>query len=299
MTTSDPEPSPSAVARLWLTQITGSRLVDRAGETLGRVEDVIVRLGRGWLPAGDRAGRAGRRSPALRPPRPGREIAPRRVDLTGETLSLLRFERRQGEVLLRSDVLGRRRDQRGDGPADHRRRHPAQRRARRLAGGGGRLRAPAVACAGCSPRPSARSATTPGTWSTGHRSSPSSATCRHRGCSCRCAGCAASTPPRSPTSSRAPRMRRGRRSSPPSTPTPSWRRTSSRSSTPSTRWSSSARAPTPRPPRCSPAWAPTTPPTSSPSSTRSGAPPSWPCSPPPSRPRCGPCSATARRARGG
>ncbi len=50
MTTSDPEPSPSAVARLWLTQITGSRLVDRAGETLGRVEDVIVRLGAGGYP---------------------------------------------------------------------------------------------------------------------------------------------------------------------------------------------------------------------------------------------------------
>ena len=108
MTTSDPEPSPSAVARLWLTQITGSRLVDRAGETLGRVEDVIVRLGAGgYPPVTGLIGRVAGRELFVPRDRVG-EIGPRRVHLTGETLSLLRFERRQGEVLLRSDVLGRR-----------------------------------------------------------------------------------------------------------------------------------------------------------------------------------------------
>jgi CBS domain-containing protein len=108
MTTSDTEPSPTGVARLWLTQITGSRLVDRAGETLGRVEDVIVRLGAGgYPPVTGLIGRLAGRQLFVPSDRVG-EIVAGRVQLTGETLSLLRFERRQGEVLLRSDVLGRR-----------------------------------------------------------------------------------------------------------------------------------------------------------------------------------------------
>jgi CBS domain-containing protein len=107
MTTSDTEPSPSGVAPLWLTEITGSRLVDRAGETLGRVEDVIVRLGAdGYPPVTGLVGRVAGRHLFVPSDRIG-EIARPRVRLTGETLSLLRFERRQGEVLLRSDVLGR------------------------------------------------------------------------------------------------------------------------------------------------------------------------------------------------
>jgi CBS domain-containing protein len=108
MTTSDPEPSPSGVARLWLTEITGSRIVDRAGEPLGRVEDVIVRLGAGgYPPVTGLIGRLAGRRLFVPSDRVG-EVARGRVQLTGETLSLLRFERRQGEVLLRSDVLGRR-----------------------------------------------------------------------------------------------------------------------------------------------------------------------------------------------
>ena len=108
MTTSDTEPSPSGVAPLWLTEITGSRLVDRAGETLGRVEDVIVRLGAdGYPPVSGLVGRLAGRHLFIPSDRTG-EITRRRVQLSGETLSLLRFERRQGEVLLRSDVLGRR-----------------------------------------------------------------------------------------------------------------------------------------------------------------------------------------------
>jgi CBS domain-containing protein len=108
MTTSDTEPSSSGVARLWLTEITGSRIVDRAGETLGRVEDVIVRLGAGGHPpvTGLIARLAGRQ--LFVPQERVGEVARGRVQLSGETLSLLRFERRQGEVLLRRDVLGRR-----------------------------------------------------------------------------------------------------------------------------------------------------------------------------------------------
>jgi CBS domain-containing protein len=108
MTTSDTEPSPSGVTRLWLTEITHSRIVDRAGEPLGRVEDVIVRLGAGgYPPVAGLIGRLAGRQLFVPRDRVG-EVERKRVQLTGETLSLLRFERRQGEVLLRSDVLGRR-----------------------------------------------------------------------------------------------------------------------------------------------------------------------------------------------
>jgi CBS domain-containing protein len=114
-----PEPGPEAVAsrpapsgegspRLWLTDVIGSRVSGRSGETLGRTDDVIVRLGAGDHPlvtglVGHLAGRE------LFIPRDRiAEISPGVVTLSGETLSLLRFERRQGEVLLRKDVLGRR-----------------------------------------------------------------------------------------------------------------------------------------------------------------------------------------------
>ena len=108
MPTSATEPSPSGVARLWLTEITRSRIVDRAGERLGRVEDVIVRLGTGgYPPVTGLIGRLAGRQLFVPSDRVG-EVAGGRVQLTGETLSLLRFERRQGEVLLHNDVLGRR-----------------------------------------------------------------------------------------------------------------------------------------------------------------------------------------------
>src|ERR1017187_6378888 len=108
MTTSDTEPSPSGVTRLWLTEITHSRIVDRAGEPLGRVEDVIVRLGAGgYPPVTGLIGRLAGRQLFVPPERVG-EGARGRGQLSGEALSLLRFERRQGEVLLRRDVLGRR-----------------------------------------------------------------------------------------------------------------------------------------------------------------------------------------------
>jgi CBS domain-containing protein len=92
----------------WLTSIVGSRVLGRSNEDLGRVEDVIVRFGGGGHPPV--TGLVGRLA--------GRELfIPRdRIDgieegavrLTGETLSLLRFERREGEVLLRRDILGHR-----------------------------------------------------------------------------------------------------------------------------------------------------------------------------------------------
>jgi len=94
-------------ARLWLTQVVGSRIVDRAGERLGRINDVIVRLAEGgYPPVSGLVGRiAGRR--LFVPLNRIGDLTAEGVQLTGEMLSLARFERRQGEVLLREDVLGR------------------------------------------------------------------------------------------------------------------------------------------------------------------------------------------------
>jgi len=82
-------------------------MLDRAGEKLGRVEDLIVRLGEPGLPpvTGLRARIGGREFfvPSERVAR----LEPGQVRLSGEKLSLASFERREGEVLLREDVLGR------------------------------------------------------------------------------------------------------------------------------------------------------------------------------------------------
>ena len=91
-----------------LSSLLDSRLVDPAGERLGRVDDLIVRLADGGYPpiTGLKAQIGGREVfvPAERVAR----LEPRGVQLRGEKLDLGRFERREGEVLLRHDVLGRR-----------------------------------------------------------------------------------------------------------------------------------------------------------------------------------------------
>jgi CBS domain-containing protein len=84
-----------------------SPLLDRAGDRLGRVEDLIVRLADGGYPplTGLKARIAGR--DLFVPVDRVAALDPRGVRLAGETLSLGRFERRAGEVLLGADVLGR------------------------------------------------------------------------------------------------------------------------------------------------------------------------------------------------
>jgi CBS domain-containing protein len=90
-----------------LTSLLRSPLLDRKGERLGRVEDVIVRLADGGYPpvTGLKARIGGRE---LFVPIAGvAALEARAAKLEGEKLSLGRFERRVGEVLLRQDVLGR------------------------------------------------------------------------------------------------------------------------------------------------------------------------------------------------
>jgi CBS domain-containing protein len=92
-----------------LSQVLGAPVLSRSGEAVGRVEDVIVRL-RGVddypLVTGIVAGVGGRRvfigSQAID------EFAPDRILLVRNKVDLRGFERRDGEVLLRADVLGHR-----------------------------------------------------------------------------------------------------------------------------------------------------------------------------------------------
>jgi len=90
-----------------LSTVLRSPLLDRARERLGRVEDLIVRLADGGYPpvTGLKARIGGR--DLFVPIDRVAELEPGAVKLAGERLSLRRFERRAGEVLLGQDVLGR------------------------------------------------------------------------------------------------------------------------------------------------------------------------------------------------
>jgi CBS domain-containing protein len=90
-----------------LSMILHSPLLDRTGERLGRVEDVIVRLADGGYPpvTGLKARIGGRE--LFVPVDKIAKLEPGAARLSGQKLSLGRFERREGEVLLRQDVLGR------------------------------------------------------------------------------------------------------------------------------------------------------------------------------------------------
>jgi len=90
-----------------LSSVLRSPLLDRAGDRLGRVEDLIVRLADGGYPpvTGLKARIGGR--DLFVPVDRIASMEPGAVRLSGEKLSLGRFERRVGEALLGGDVLGR------------------------------------------------------------------------------------------------------------------------------------------------------------------------------------------------
>src|SRR5579871_4372040 len=92
---------------LHLSSLAGSPLLDSADERLGRVDDLVARLDLADpLPPviGLRAAIAGRLLfvPANRIAR----LEPGSVHTSTTKLNLAQFDRRPGEVLLRSDVLG-------------------------------------------------------------------------------------------------------------------------------------------------------------------------------------------------
>src|SRR2546427_11654977 len=93
--------------RLMLTQLLNSPVLNPAGDELGRLEDLIVKLGEGGYPpvTGIKV-RIGGRDVYV-----GMEnvdkLAPGEVRLSTHTLHTGAFQRRPGEVLLAADVFGR------------------------------------------------------------------------------------------------------------------------------------------------------------------------------------------------
>jgi CBS domain-containing protein/sporulation protein YlmC with PRC-barrel domain len=91
-----------------LSSVAGSALLDSAGERLGRVDDVIVRMdhGQGLPPVVGLEARIGGREMFV-PIDRIEQLGPDAVRTSTTKLNLAQFERRPGELLLRSDVLDR------------------------------------------------------------------------------------------------------------------------------------------------------------------------------------------------
>jgi CBS domain-containing protein/sporulation protein YlmC with PRC-barrel domain len=89
-----------------LSSVAGSALLDSAGDRLGRVDDVIVRMdhGHGLPPVVGLEARIGGREMFV-PIERVQELGPDAVQTATTKLNLAQFERRAGELLLRSDVL--------------------------------------------------------------------------------------------------------------------------------------------------------------------------------------------------
>jgi CBS domain-containing protein len=94
--------------RLHVTQLLKRPLLNPAGERLGRLKDVIVRLADTGYPrvTGLKAAVGGR--DLFVPEQLLAKMSTGGVQLQGQTLNLGRFERRAGEVLLDEDVMDRR-----------------------------------------------------------------------------------------------------------------------------------------------------------------------------------------------
>ena len=172
-----------AMPILHLSLITGGALRDGQGGQLGRVNDVVVRLGADYPEvSGVLATVAGR--PVFVPAEAINEVAHQHVDLGQMRLDLRPFERRPEEVLLKKDVLDRQLIN-VDGARLVRANEIELARAGRLVPRGRRRHRPARGCAGgCCP-----AAWPPGcsraSSSTGRVSSRSPGTCRRCGCGCR------------------------------------------------------------------------------------------------------------------
>jgi CBS domain-containing protein len=95
-------------ATLRFSQLRHGRLLDKTGEQIGRVDDLIVRLGGNGYPAVTGIqGRIGGRQVFVPIDRVS-DLAPGRAVLSGQLVNLGRFERREGEVLIGHDILGHR-----------------------------------------------------------------------------------------------------------------------------------------------------------------------------------------------
>ncbi len=110
MTTTPAAPAPRAgnARTLHLSELLRRPLTDRGGESIGRLSDVIVRLRGTDLPlvTGIVAAVGGRE--VYVPIEQVSSFDGEVLNLTSAQLDLRRFDRREGEVLLRSDVQGHR-----------------------------------------------------------------------------------------------------------------------------------------------------------------------------------------------
>jgi MgtE intracellular N domain/CBS domain len=110
MTTTPAAPAPQAgqARTLHLSELLRRPLTDTGGESIGRLSDVIVRLRGPELPLviGGVASVGGRE--VFVPLEQVSEFDGEALRLTSAKLDLRSFERREGEVLLRQDVLGHR-----------------------------------------------------------------------------------------------------------------------------------------------------------------------------------------------
>jgi CBS domain-containing protein len=110
MATTPPAPAPraSSARTLHLSELLRRPLTDRGGESIGRLSDVIVRLGGAEPPlVTGLVAVVGSREvyvPVEQVSSLGGEV----LKLTSAKLDLRRFDRREGEVLLSADVLGHR-----------------------------------------------------------------------------------------------------------------------------------------------------------------------------------------------
>jgi CBS domain-containing protein len=93
---------------LRFSRIRHGLLVDKTGEQIGRVDDLIVRLGGSGYPTVTGVqGRIGGRHVFV-PIDQVAELATGKATLSARVLNLGRFERREGEVLLGQDIIGHR-----------------------------------------------------------------------------------------------------------------------------------------------------------------------------------------------
>ncbi|HTZ10403.1 MAG TPA: hypothetical protein VMB72_15125, partial [Acidimicrobiales bacterium] len=96
-----------AVEILHLSSVVKSALVDQDGDRLGRVEDLIARLGMApHPPVTGVVVRIAHRQLFVPIDRIA-ELRPGRVRFVGDTVSLQRFERRPAELLLSRDLRAR------------------------------------------------------------------------------------------------------------------------------------------------------------------------------------------------
>ena len=102
MTTAAPTPT-----ILHLSLVTSGELTDAEGRKLGRIEDLVVRLGEGEYPPISGAVAKVARRLVFVPAEQIAEIAHGRITLAKARLDLQPFERREGELLLREDLLDR------------------------------------------------------------------------------------------------------------------------------------------------------------------------------------------------